>query len=685
LNSFIRLGSRFFFVCALFSQLVLAEGYGIDDEYQAEDDFFGESPVVLTVARMSKPLQNSPVSVSIIDRQMIRDSGAREIADIFRMVPGFVVGYHFGHSPGVTYQGLGSNWQRNLQVFIDGRSVFIPSFGGIPWSNLPLLLEDIERVEISRGPNAVTYGANAFLATINIITRHAAEDYGSLVSLTTGVDKDSNVRDFYFRTGDQQGDLDWRLTAGLVSDDGFKNDNDSKQMHILNLRSDFLTAYNQFWTVQLGINRSVFDRGDGDASDIFREEHSSNSYQNIKWELIEDKVNTTALLTHTRQNSDDSFISDRLNAGLDELFNLDPPVLDTFPQDITLNLDFDRTSDRIDAELFQSRELSSSVTLVYGASLRRDEVKSIFLFHDNEHHEVNTRRLFSSFEWEYTPDLLLDAGLMYEDNDMVEHKFSGRLSAIQKIGQQHSLRLVASSAHRNPIIAEQSADIEATIELPAIPGLPQQVRIINKLGNPQLQPETIVSTEIGLFSEYLERQLTTDLRLFQYRIYDQIIERENDTFIVDPATGIPIPQHYRSPENSAESNVKGLEFTFNYSPQHKDFRLYGGFSRVWADATDIHYQNSFPDATAYVGGHINISENQQLSTGLYHVGSMSWADTSNQLDAHNKLDLRYQITLEKKHNTRLELIGYNLVDRKAEYINRNKQQQTLLLRISSRF
>ena len=60
-------------------------------DYFAESDFFGEAPVVLTVSRMHKPLQESPASVSVIDREMIRNSGAREIADIFRMVPGMVV------------------------------------------------------------------------------------------------------------------------------------------------------------------------------------------------------------------------------------------------------------------------------------------------------------------------------------------------------------------------------------------------------------------------------------------------------------------------------------------------------------------------------------------------------------------------------------------------------------------
>lgn len=651
------------------------------DEYFAEDDFFGDSPVVLTVTRMDKPLQNAPVSVSVIDRQMIRNSGAREVADIFRMVPGFIVGYHYGHSPGVTYQGLGTTWQRNMQVLIDGRSVFIPSFGGIPWSNLPLLLQDIERVEITRGPNAVTYGANAFLATINIITRDAAEDYGTQLSLTHDLDADRNIQDFYFRTGNQHDDIDWRLSAGQIKDDGFNNENDSKTLHILNLRSDFLTAYNQFWSVQAGINQSVFDQGEGSITDTMREEDTSNSYQNIKWEMIGDGVNTTALLTHTRQHAEDNFVTGRLNAELDLLMNFDPPVFDALPGDITLALDFGRISDRTDAEIFQNRELSATAQLVYGAGIRHDDVKSRYLFNDDAHHTLTSKRLFGSLEWQTSSDLLLDAGLMLEDNDMIDNKLSMRLSGILKLAPQQHLRMVISSAQRNPIIAELDGDTQASIELPPLPGFPATIPVQVRLGNPDLQAETIYLSEIGLFSEYFNRQLTTDIRLFRYTIDNQIVELEQNS--IDPATAVP--QTYRVPFNTAESDVKGLELTFNYSPHHQQFRLYGGLSRVNAEVNDTHYQDSFPDFTAYAGGQYQLAPGHRLSGGFYHVGEMSWVDTGSQLDAYNKLDLRYQLTLDKKHDTRLEWIGYNLLEQKAEYVNRNVQQRSIVIRLSSSF
>ena len=430
--------SIFFLICQIFFSTI-----SWAQDYLAESDFFGETPTILTVSRMHKPLADTPASVSVIDRQMIRNSGAREIADIFRMVPGMVVGYLLGHTPTVTYHGLGQEFHRQLQVLIDGRSVFIPSFGGVPWSNLPLLIEDIERIEITRGPNAVTYGSNAFLTTINIITRHAAEDVGGKISGTHYLDKDSNIRDLYVRYGNQVEDLDWRISAGRESDDGFSekrvNDgftisNDSKTLEKLNIRADFLSSHNQFWSVQAGINQSVTGYGNGtgsgDATDIFRDADTSNYFQNIKWELVEPDVQSTIKLTHTRHNFDDNFVAQNI------------PGL---PATATVDIIFDRLSERTDLEIYQNRVINDALSINYGASIRQDRVQSIFLFNDSNKYKVDTKNLFSSAEWKPLDSTTVDLGFLIEDSNIIDKETSYRISLIQKI-QQHHLRVVTSTA-----------------------------------------------------------------------------------------------------------------------------------------------------------------------------------------------------------------------------------------------
>ncbi len=610
---------------------------------------------------------------------MIRNSGARQIADIFRMVPGMLVGYHYGHSPAVTYQGLGTEFQRQLQVLIDGRSVFIPSFGGIPWSNLPLLLEDIERVEVTRGPNAVTYGSNAFLATINIITRHSAEDIGTKISVTHDFDKDKETKDLYLRLGNQYGDLDWKITAGLEQDDGYV-DHDSKLLKKLNLRTDFLTAYNQFWTIQAGINKSTFNRGDGGASNLYRDENTSNIYQNLKWEMLQDTVTTTVQLSHTTQDVEDQFVSAPLNQALDEEF----PDFNSFfstLDDITTDINYDRLSSRTDFEIYQNRSLLNNLNLVYGASFRKDNVESFYLFNDYDEHNITTNRLFSSLEWKYLEDFIIDVGFMLEDSTVIDKEYSSRLSLIKKIGNRHSLRLVSSTAKRNPVLYEIIGDTQFNLELPdgLLPF--NEVPVIIWSASDKLIPETIKSEEIGLFSEFFKRQLTTDIKLFHYKITDQL----NDVTMsaMDPATGIT--QQFNSVENNGSTTVYGVEASFNFSPQHKNYRLYGGVSRVNVDSSDSNNQDSFPELTGFIGGHVNITTNQQLSTSIYYVDEMSWLDNSTLLDGYIKLDARYQYTLNKKHNTQLEIIGYNLYEEFSEYVKIGSQKRSLLMRISSRF
>ena len=120
----------------------------------SEEDFLGEVPVVLSATRLEQPEWEVPSAVTVIDREMIRASGVRDVADLFRLVPGMQVGYQYGHRPVVTYHGLSDQGSRRMQVLIDGRSIYSPFFGGVFWVDQPLAIEDIERIEVIRSPNS---------------------------------------------------------------------------------------------------------------------------------------------------------------------------------------------------------------------------------------------------------------------------------------------------------------------------------------------------------------------------------------------------------------------------------------------------------------------------------------------------------------------------------------------------
>ena len=142
-----------------------------------EELYFDEEiPVVLTSSRLKQPITEAPTAMTIIDRKKIEQLGVREIAALFQLVPGMIVGFKSGNWPVVTYHGMSDQYSRRMQILIDGRAVYLPDVGGPDWSSLPLVIDDIERIEITRGSNAATYGSNSFLGIINIITRHSRSE-----------------------------------------------------------------------------------------------------------------------------------------------------------------------------------------------------------------------------------------------------------------------------------------------------------------------------------------------------------------------------------------------------------------------------------------------------------------------------------------------------------------------------
>src|SRR5574340_785558 len=189
--------------------LMLASGALPAQAALTESAFFDEMPVVLSVSRLSQPVSEAPAAVTVIDRDMIRASGFRDIPDLLRLVPGFSVAYTRDNTWAVGYHGLGDAFSRRFQVLVDGRSIYSPHFGAVHWGDLPVAIEDIERIEVVRGPNAAVYGSNAFLAVINIITQSAVQARGGLASVQYG---EHGMAGLVARYGGGDDDTNWRVT-----------------------------------------------------------------------------------------------------------------------------------------------------------------------------------------------------------------------------------------------------------------------------------------------------------------------------------------------------------------------------------------------------------------------------------------------------------------------------------------
>lgn len=194
--------------------------YSIMDVTLADELLFTDQdmPVVLSATRLKQAVADAPASISIIDRQMIQQTGVRELPELLRLVPGMVVGYEKGWDAFVSYHGLSADIARRMQVLVDGRSVYQPSLAFVDWIGLPLELDDIDRIEVVRGPNAAAYGANSFLGVVNIITRTPADLPRLRAYSRNGAD---GIRDNFASASGVKNGLSWQISANSRRDEGF--------------------------------------------------------------------------------------------------------------------------------------------------------------------------------------------------------------------------------------------------------------------------------------------------------------------------------------------------------------------------------------------------------------------------------------------------------------------------------
>ena len=184
-----------------------------------EQDFLSEMPIVLSVSRLAQRLDDTPGAVTIFDRQFIRLSGARDLADLLRLVPGFQTTTSFEtDAPMASYHGRSDDYSNRLQVLVDGRSVYSGYLMGSSGVGLQTLaLDDIERVEVLRGTNSAAYGARAFLGVVNVISRDVRETVGSAASLTLG---ENGISDGGARLGWGDAATAYRMSVDTRSDEG---------------------------------------------------------------------------------------------------------------------------------------------------------------------------------------------------------------------------------------------------------------------------------------------------------------------------------------------------------------------------------------------------------------------------------------------------------------------------------
>jgi len=158
---------------------------------------------VTTASKRPVKVSRTPAAIYVVTQEDIRRSGATSIPEALRLVPGVEVARIDSNTWSLGVRGFGSALSRSVLVLIDGRSVYTPLFAGVYWQVQDTLLEDVERIEVIRGPGGTIWGANAVNAVINVITKNARDTHGTLVS-TGGGNLDQGFAHFRYGAGNDK-------------------------------------------------------------------------------------------------------------------------------------------------------------------------------------------------------------------------------------------------------------------------------------------------------------------------------------------------------------------------------------------------------------------------------------------------------------------------------------------------
>ena len=641
----------------------------------SESYYFEEYPVTLTSTRLSQPLEDIPNAITVIDKQMIRASGALSIPDVLRLVPGFTVAFYAGSRAAATYHGLADQYARDMQVLIDGRSVYDPGYGGVAWHDLPIDIEDVNRIEVVRGPNATAYGSNSYAGVINIITHLPADVFGTRISATVG---EGGRRKLYGSYADRIDDLSFKVSSAFEEGDGFDDRADDFNSAWLNIHGEKQLDEENSISVSFGASQGSFEEGFSTVLQQVRELDDKYHYQQIVWEHNDSDGDHFRLqLYHNHQQIDDIYISPPISEmllSLEELQFIPEPIrLDTFANFMgapdyasflsAMGINDARfliswlgmSSDRYDIEFEQTIQTQNNVRFAWGMGFRLDEAKSQQIFHQNDPVSRNQVRLFINSEWRASERVIVNTGGMLEDYENHSPLFSYRAAGNIHLNRHNTIRLNVSRAFRMPTLYEENVNFVLFANEP-----------FNDFNNwyyseGDLDPQSIDSVELGYSGNYFEKGLSLDVKLFREK-YRDIIRSYRDFDHPEPDRGLAdttildnfnefIHRGVNIYTNNGQVDAYGIEINAKFTPTHRDL-IFLGYNYMHLEGEEIkrikegttsyddNVDERAPAHTLSLLLSHRFDSNIETSAVYYYTDNVSWYGEGEPTPSYKRLDLK---------------------------------------------
>jgi len=592
---------------------------------------------ITTPSRKGEKLIDTPAAVFVILPEDIRRSGARSIPDALRMAPGIQVAQLDANKWAVSSRGFNGRFSNKLLVLMDGRSVYTPIFSGVYWDAQDTLLEDIERIEVIRGPGATMWGANAVNGVINIITKQASDTPNAYAEGGGGTE----LRDFAGgRYGGSFGEgAHYRAYGKYLDHVGYGDGHDDWWMARAGFRTDWrvndtqtVTALGDLYDGRLGervtipqltppftqsFNQHVPTRG-GNLLARWNYRNSGGSEVNLQT-YYESTLRQGGILNERR---------DTMDVSADHRFHLLPG------HEMIWGGEFRFTRDN----------LTGSPTVVFDPEDRDAVIGSGFL--QDEITLVKERlRVMIGSKFEYNT--------FSRRSDPIEIQPSIRVAWTPD--PAHAVWASASRAVRTP----SRGEADARLNVAAAPG-PTEVALINSR---DFESEKMVALELGYRVQPVE-QLSIDIAGF-YNIYSDLRTFEPGTPFLETT---PAPAHTVLPffiDNRLHGKSFGVEVAVK-AQLMAAWRVQAAYTflrlNLDPDADSLDPQAETPEHESprsqfYLRSSWDLPENVQLDLMPRYVGGLSALGIAPIIELDARLAWRPWPTTE------ISLTGQNLIHR----------------------
>jgi len=605
---------------------------------------------VSSVSKKDQRVADAAAAVFVITQEDIRRSGVTTIADALRMAPGLEVARIDSNKWAITSRGFNSRFASQMLVLFDGRVVYTPLFSGVFWDRQDTMLEDIERIEVIRGPGATLWGANAVNGVINIITKQAGDTVGGLVSagggtvergfggvrygLALGADTTLrlytkyNDRDNFTATNGKDGGDAWHMIRG-----GFRLDSEFSTQDSLTIQGD------------------IYDGRLGE------------SYVN----MLPDNSTHNSVAPVSGGN-----ILSRWKRSLSE------------SSEVSLQLFYDRTEqniailgekrDTLDLDLQHRFTLGNSHEIIWGLGYRfsHDTIaNSTYLSITPTSQETH---LFSGFVQDditLVPDRFhFVLGSKFEHNDYTGFEVQPNARLLWTPNKNNSVWIAISRAIRTPSRAEEGVTLYTPNPQVSVP--PPRIPLLVQLnGSSNLKATELLAYELGYRVEPFEH-LTLDATAF-YNIYHRY-----DVYVLDTSGKLgtiyptPPPVHITQPVNFGsygDVQTCGFELAVDAKPLPW-WRLrtaYTFLQYVEKDAppgtVNWNPKRENPHHQASMRSSFDVTRNVELDLWLRYVDELPAFDIA----SYVTLDAR--LAWKPLKNLELALVGQNLLhDQHKEFV-----------------